>query len=932
MTPERWARIKEVFGEALELPDDQRAAFLQTACDSDASLRADVERLLGAETEAFENPVLAALAPSPAPELKRGDELASYRVESKLGEGAMGTVYRAHDAKLDRPVALKVLRGDQAYPGRRERFRREALAASGLMHPNIVTVYDVGTDREIDFIAMELVDGRSLDQVIPAAGLPLKQAIAYGIQIAGALARAHAAGIVHRDIKPRNVMITKDGQVKLLDFGLARRAAIAGRDSKALTVAGEILGTPAYMSPEQVAGEEVDCRSDIFSFGTVLFEMVTGRCAYDRGSAVETMSAILQAQPLTWPEGDAQAPFALRSIISRCLEKAPENRFQCARDLAFALEAAGGPPPPPPVEDKRSVVRRYAGWAAAVAAGAVLAAVLLPFWLAPRHGPLSAEGRVFAPVTTEPGAELFPSLSADGKMIAYASKASGNWDILLRHIGTDDSINLTKDSPGDDTQPAISPDGHQVAFRSDREGGGVFLMDIEGRRVRRLAANGFNPSWSPDGKLVFYAEEGITRPEDRVSRLSHIWSVEVKSGVGRMLTRSDGVQPQCSPSGARLAYWAIDLDGHRDIWTLPVSGGQPVRITSDAFLNWNPVWSPDGRYLYFCSNRGGNTGIWRVPIKEASGETRGAPEPVRTPSTYNGHLSFSRDGRRLAYVQQLTTGRLRSVRFEPDREAVISEPKEIYQSSRGASRPGLSPDGNWLAFNSTEHQEELFVIGADGSGFRQLTNDRVRNRGPRWSPDGKRIAFFSTRSGDWEIWTIGADGSGLRQVTHLAGQNVAWPVWSPDGRSLAYTIFGVNTFVIDAARPFEDQEPRNLPPMPDSKDMFNGWSWSPDGRAIAGFLNRGDGLVLYFPATHTYRRLTDVGSDPVWLSDSRRLLFHHKGAIHLIDSESGRRREVLSITPDEVARRGFALSADDRYIYFGVSTTEADLWLLSFEE
>jgi eukaryotic-like serine/threonine-protein kinase len=929
MTPERWARIKEIFGEASELPEDQRPAYLSQACGSDAALREEVARLLAADTGAFENPVLAAVA-VPLPDLQKGETLASYRVESKLGQGAMGAVYRAHDAKLDRPVALKVLRGDQwSYPGRRERFRREALAASGLMHPNIVTVYDVGTDRDIDFIAMELVDGRPLDQVIPAGGLPLKQAIGYAVQIAGALARAHAAGVVHRDLKPRNVMVTREGLVKLVDFGLARRAAIAGRDSKSLTVAGEILGTPAYMSPEQVAGEEVDCRSDIFSFGTLLFEMVTGRCAYDRGSAVETMSAILQSQPVLWPEDEAQAPFGIRSIVSRCLEKAPENRFQNARDLAFALEAVAGPPPPVEAE---SFLRRHAGWIAASLAGFALAALLVPWWMGARRGPMSAEGRVFAPLTQEPGAELFPSLSPGGEWVAYASKNAGNWDILLRRLGTDDSVNLTKDSPADDTQPAFSPDGREIAFRSDRESGGVFLMDVEGRHARLLAGGGYNPAWSPDGKFVFYAEEGITRPEDRVSRLSHIWSVEVKTGRKKVLTRDDGVQPQCSPSGQRLAYWAIDLDGHRDIWTVPVSGGQPSRITGDEHLNWNPVWSPDGKYLYFCSNRGGNAGIWRVPIREATGETRGSPEPVRTPSTYNSHLSFSRDGRRLAYVQQLTTGRLRSVRFEPDREAVSSEPKEIFQTSRGASRPALSPDGNWLAFNSTEHQEELFLIGADGSGFRQLTNDRVRNRGPRWSPDGKRLAFFSTRSGDWEIWTIRADGAGLRQITHLAGQNVAWPVWSPDGRTLAYTIFGVNTFLIEMTKTWDEQTPRKLPPLPDAKDLFNGWSWSPDGRAIAGFLNRGDGLILYLPAKGEYRKLTDVGSDPVWLSDSRRLLFHHKGGVHLIDAETGRQKEVLSISPDQVARRGFSVSEDDRYIYFGVSTTEADVWLLNFEK
>lgn len=933
MTAERWARIKEIFGEAFELPEGERAEFLNRACASDSELRRQVDELLLAGGGAFENPVFGALAPPVEKELKTGETLGNYRIESKLGQGAMGTVYRAHDARLDRPVALKVLRGDQwSYPARKERFRREALAASGLLHPNIVTVYDIGTDRDIDYIAMEYIEGRSLDQAIQDGGLPLKQALGYAVQIGSALARAHAAGIVHRDLKPRNIMINRDGLVKLLDFGLARSTRIGGTDSKSLTLAGEILGTPAYMSPEQVAGADVDCRSDLFSFGTVLFEMLTGRCAFDRGSAVETMSAVLRAEPIAWPEGENAIPSSLRNIVQRCLEKSPENRFQSARDLTWAIETGAGAgqigsvSSPPP-----NFFRRYGRWVAAGAIGFLVACLFIPVWLAGSRAPMSAEGRVFAALTTDGGAELFPSLSPDGKMVVYASKASGNWDVMVRRLGSDESVNLTRESSDDDTQPVFSPDGREIAFRSDRGGGGVYVMDVEGKHPRRLAEAGFNPAWSPDGRYIYYAEEGIIRPEDRVSRLSHLWSVDVKTGAKRMIGKDDGVQPQSSPSGRYLAYWAIDLDGHRDIYTIPVEGGQPLKITSDTYLNWNPVWSPDGKYLYFCSNRSGNTSIWRVPMKESSGEARGSAEPIRTPATYNAHLSFSRDGKRLAFVQQLTTGRLRTVRFEPAREAAVSEPKEILQTTKGASRPALSPDGNWLAFNSTEHREDLFLIRADGSGFRQLTSDKARNRGPRWSPDGKRIAFFSTRSGDWEIWIIDADGSDMRQVTKLAGQNVAWPVWSPDGKQLAYTIFGVNTFVIDPLKAWDDQTPRRLPPMGE-QGVFNGWSWSPDGRLIAGFLNRGDGIALYAPATQTYRKLTDIGADPVWLSDSRRLLFHYKGAIYMLDTNTGRQREVISISPEEIARRGFAISEDDRNIYFSLSTTEADVWMMTFEQ
>jgi Tol biopolymer transport system component len=285
----------------------------------------------------------------------------------------------------------------------------------------------------------------------------------------------------------------------------------------------------------------------------------------------------------------------------------------------------------------------------------------------------------------------------------------------------------------------------------------------------------------------------------------------------------------------------------------------------------------------------------------------------------------------LAFANQITTGFIETIRFDPILEAVVGEPKEIVQSAIGAARPSLSPDGDWLAYNSSEQEEHVFVTRADGSGLRQLTSGPNHNRGPRWSPDGKRIAFFSNRSGDWEIWTTDPDGNEFQQVTSLGGENVAWPVWSPDGRRMAYTIFGLDTFLIEAGKPWRAQTPEKLPPFPGGGQLFNAWSWSPDGRTLAGFLNRDDGVALYSPESRAFRRLTDRGSDPVWLSDSRRLLFLNKGKISLLDSASGGSKEIVSVSPEEISRRGFAVSRDDRRIYFSVTKTEADVWMAVFE-
>jgi Tol biopolymer transport system component/serine/threonine protein kinase len=932
-TPERWARIKEIFGVAFELPDTERPAFLKQSCGSDSGLREEVERLLEAERGPLENPMLDALARMLPPDLARGEMLGPYRVETRIGQGGMGVVYRAWDTRLDRRIALKVLRPEQVNdPVHRQRLIREARAASALSHPNIVTVHDVGSDRNIDFIAMEHIDGRTLEEVIPPAGLPPKQALAFAIQIAGALAGAHAAGIVHRDLKPGNVMITREGLVKLLDFGLARKTRLGDGGSGTLTLNTEIAGTPQYMSPEQIRGEEIDSRSDVFSFGAVLYRMLTGRDCFECASALEAMSAICTADASDRCEAGPPIPPAMESVILHCLEKAREDRFQSARDLGYALEACAaplGPLPTTPAAANR--LRSYGLWIGALALCSGLSILAAYFYFGAHRAHSSVDGRLFAQITNDAGAEYFPSLSADGKTVVYSSKAAGNWDIYLQKVGSAEGVNLTRDSPADDTQPAFSRDNRYIAFRSERDGGGIFVMRSDGGGVRRIADAGYNPAWSPDGGRIAYAEESITRPEDRSGRVSRIWSVDVASGRKNLLVKDDGVQPQWSPNGQFIVYWAIDLDGDRDLWTVRASGGTPARLTRDQFLDWDPVWSPDGAWLYFCSNRGGSMAIWRIPMKESSGEARGAPEPIRTPADYPAHLSFSADGRHMAYSQLLTTGRLSSVRFEPAREAIVSEPKEIVQSSKGISRPSLSPDGKWLAYNSTEQQEDLFVMSADGSGLRQLTNGGQRNRGPRWSPDGKQIAFFSTRSGDWEIWTTDAIGSEFRQITNLAGNNVAWPVWSADGKHLAYTLFGLNTFLIETGKPWGDQTPEKLPPYPGDGQIFNGWNWSPDGRTLAGFLNRDDGIALYSIASRSFRRAAEHGADPVWLSDSRRLLFLDKGKIHLLDTASGSSRELLSVMPEEVARRGFAVSPDDRHIYFSVSTTEADIWMVEFE-
>ena len=339
----RWEKVEQIYNAALERPEAERAAFLGEACGGDEELRRDLESLLGYAQGAgdFLEP------PAPAASvLAAGRCISNYRVISKLGAGGMGEVYLAEDTRLGRRVALKVLPRELAGdPARKARLIHEARAASALNHPNIVTLYDIGSEGGIDFLVMEYVAGKPLAELIPRQGMPVKEALRCAVQIADALANAHAAGIVHRDLKPGNVMVAAEGLVKVLDFGLAKFAGAPGEETPTrLTTEGALLGTLGYMSPEQAEGKPVDARSDIFSFGALLYEMVTGRRPFERDSNLSTLAAILNEEPKPVRELAAHLPPELEQIIARCLRKDPARRFQHIDDVKVALEDLRHPP------------------------------------------------------------------------------------------------------------------------------------------------------------------------------------------------------------------------------------------------------------------------------------------------------------------------------------------------------------------------------------------------------------------------------------------------------------------------------------------------------------------------------------------------------------------------------------------------------------
>ncbi len=545
----------------------------------------------------------------------------------------------------------------------------------------------------------------------------------------------------------------------------------------------------------------------------------------------------------------------------------------------------------------------------------------------------------FTQLTYQPGTEFFPSLSADGKSLAYASRTSGNWDIFVQRVGGTNPVNLTQNSPADDSQPAFSPDGERIAFRSERDGGGIYLMGATGESLTRISDFGYSPSWSPDGAQILVGTEKIPQPSTRPTK-SQLWKIDVKSGQRRMISEGDALQPHYSPHQHRIVYWSRPSKaGQReDIWTIPAEGGEPVRITSGSTIDLNPIWSPDGRHLYFSSNRGGSMNIWRVPVDEKSGATAGEPEAVTTigAATSALQLSFSRDGRRLAYIAQEDIRNLRKVAFDPSVGKADGEPQWITRGSLQLWFPDPSPDGEWLAACSRGQQRHVYIIRTDGTDLRDLTEDNFRNDGwPRWSPDGKRIAFTSRRTGDYEVWVINHDGSGLRQVTESKGGH--YSPWSPDGSTIAYSTHVPRNVcvMVQPDKPWNDQQLNYLPALSDATLSFEGWAWSSDGKKLAGIKHLPNGLHsgigVYDSASGNYEWFTDFGDWPVWLNDNRRLLFVSQGKIFLFDSANSKYEPVLTVTDQDVDIGSPSLSPDNKTLYFTFVAAEADIWLMAMD-
>jgi Tol biopolymer transport system component/tRNA A-37 threonylcarbamoyl transferase component Bud32 len=735
-----------------------------------------------------------------------GGTLEHYRIEAKLGEGGMGVVYKGHDPRLDRAVAIKVLPPDKlADPVARERFVREARAASALNHPAIVTIHDIRSADGVDFIVMEYVQGQTLDALMRSRRLRIADLLRYAIQITDAMAAAHSAGILHRDLKPSNLMVTPEGRIKVLDFGLAKLVEPSGDGSEAPTVAAitadrALLGTPAYMSPEQAEGRPLDARSDIFSFGAVLYEMVTGVRAFTGDSHVSVLSRVLTADPPA-PSDIASVPAELSKITLRCLRKDPGRRYQSMADLKIALddvESGAGP--------SRARVSPAWTWAVLVVMAAAAAAGYIGWQRTPSAPP---EPLRAVALTTTPGAELYPSLSPDGDRVVFtwSGPKQDNTNLWVQQIGAGSPLQLTTDARTD-YNPVWSPDGRWIAFlrgdperslgRSERElrliaplgGPERKLADL---RVQEITVNPSYLAWCPDSTCLIATDSmGDGKPDG-------LFVIALETGDKRPLTTPASpvladTNPAMSPDGQSLLFLRRTTWSLGQIHVAPLQkgtqlGGEPRHIGIGTLYADNATWLPDGHEILFATPlMSGGARLWKVA---ASGSGPPSQLPYVGEDGVMPIVSQARGGTpaRLIYVRSFTDENIWRLDLPDVGTPAASPPTRAVASTKADIHPQFSPDGSRVAFTSTRSGAwEIWVSDLDGSNASQLTSltAPTGTGAPRWSPDGQLIAFASDAEGQFDIFVVPAAGGKPRNITsHPSFDHV--PAFSRDGKWLYFS-------------------------------------------------------------------------------------------------------------------------------------------------
>ncbi len=821
MPPERWRQIEEFYLAAIDLREDERAALLARASPD---VRDKVEAMLAqpAGSKLLDPPGWALESgPTASPPLAPGVELGQYRIESAIGAGGMGVVFRAFDTKLHRPVAIKFLSDGLADAAARRRFQREAQMASSLNHPHILTVYDVGEFEGRQYLATEFVDGGTLKNWAQSQPRSWEDVAELLTGVADGLATAHQAGILHRDIKPDNILVTASGYAKLADFGLAKLtdtsqpADITRTLNQEQTQQGMIVGTIAYMSPEQAAGKTLDARSDMFSFGVVLYEMLAGRRPFTAATNLELLQKVIQGTPAPLSE---DIPEPLRVLVARALEKDPAQRYPSMRELVAALRSAQRPSAQQPAAHGRRLGK---WWAVAGLAAIVIVAATggLAFWS--RHA--SAPARLeYTPLTNFTDSAVSPTLSPDGRMLAFlrgTNTFQGPADVYVKLLPDGEPVRLTHDGASKVGPINFSPDGSRIAYPILQNGDTTWSVPVLGGEPAPMLANAEGLSWIDTGAQpphVMYSAhtgEGIhmgiftataSRAEQR--------TVYLPADLDGMVHRSFR-----SPDGKSVLVVEMNASGWLPCRMVPFDGSSAGRRVGPAPSQCtDAAWSPDGKWMYFSANTGGGYHIWRQRFPD------GTPEQVTSGATEEQGLSFAPDGK--SFVTSVGESQSTLWVHESERETQITfegysylpsfsaDMKRLYYLQRSKAnsrfvsgelwetdlesgkRQRLLPDFLMEHYDVSPDGNQVIFITADGSGRAPLWIGAIDGSSPPrrlsdqdciralFAPDGE-IFFVGGHSGDMFLQAIKMDGTGLHKI--MPDRAIFLYAISPDGKWVA---------------------------------------------------------------------------------------------------------------------------------------------------
>ena len=909
-----------------------------------------------------------------------------FRIVRWIADGGMGEVYEAEDRILDERVALKLLNHRSVNDERAvRRFQREIQLSRRVTHPNVCRLFDVfqhvpdsgrPNDRPLTFVTMELLDGETLSEYLRLRG-PLNpdEALPLARQMAEALSAAHGAGIVHRDFKASNVMLARQGgagetrRVVVTDFGLARAITRAETEQASLTGEFRVVGTPAYMAPEQIRGRDATPTSDVYSFGVVLFEMVTGRRPF---TAANPLALLAKRNSEGTPEAREFRPDldpVWNEVIAHCLEDDPESRFRTPEEVIAALDAPNLKSESITTSHQQTTeLHRPAAHRPrnlALAAGLVLTAVL-GWWasrvLAPPpdppapEPPHSAPYGDFVPVqwTTDPGLELDPAFSPDGRVLVYSIAVETHFELHARHLDQNGAaIRLTTE--GQAFEPAWTPDDEIIYH--DAERGGLWLLaaprtasgefEAEPPRTRRLTTFGSQPAVSPDGRrLVFQSASAPLLSSSAIPALSTLWSLDLDAGdaaLPRRLTetgRPAGAHgsPALSPDGRHVAFVA-NSRGEARIWIVPAAGGEPMPLVSEPRQAFDPVFAADGRELFFAGATRQVSGLWRIALDPRTGAALGAPEElVNLGVAAIRRPTLSIEGK-LAYTALVTTSHLWALPLDPTTARPNGSPRPLTRGGGRHSRPAFSPDGDRIAFDRRRlgTRADLWIGTSEGEDLRRITNDPSDNSLPSWMPDGDELAFVTEHAGRRSLFAVDIATKRRRPLVELPDDS-GWAVLSPDGAHVAYHARGEGGSLRLRLHDLNDGGDRRLVPGDDSWMAFP--RFSGDGEWLAFQAERDDGRQVMAVPT--------AGGEPVQLTreagqswpysfapDHDKIAFaaqrEGRWSLRWVSRASGREETLIEPEPLHVYVRYPSWSPRGDRLIYERAETGGDIWIVGGE-